>query len=124
MLIGLLSIATHCALWQFDEPLTKSHINSALDVLAREGFGPYDEDDRQAIRTIVFKESSNRPWATNRSSSAFGLFGGLRSTYERYGFEYGDECAICQFRFGLTYIEKRYGSPVKALAFHNKKGWY
>lgn len=124
MLIGILSLASHCALWQFDEPITTTNINTCIDVLAREGFGPYTDKEREAVAKIIWKESSNRPWARSKVSTAFGLFGGLRMTYQGYGFKYGDECVICQFRFGLTYIESRYGSPTKALAFHNRKGWY
>jgi hypothetical protein len=29
-----------------------------------------------------------------------------------------------QIEWGLDYIDKRYGSPSKALAFHDRKGWY
>lgn len=29
-----------------------------------------------------------------------------------------------QVNKGLTYIEARYGSPCKALNFHNSRGWY
>jgi hypothetical protein len=29
-----------------------------------------------------------------------------------------------QIELGLTYIQHRYGTPTKALAFHNRHGWY
>jgi hypothetical protein len=29
-----------------------------------------------------------------------------------------------QIDLGLKYIKSRYGSPSKALAFHNRNGWY
>lgn len=124
MLVGILSIVRHCAVWQFDNALTSEDLHHVVKVLEGEGFGPYTKDERKAIVTIVWKESSNRPWARNRNSTAYGLFGGLKGTYKNYGFEWGDPCAICQTRFGLTYIKKRYGSPVNALEFHNRKGWY
>jgi len=29
-----------------------------------------------------------------------------------------------QITLGLNYIKHRYGTPTKALAFHNRHGWY
>ena len=31
---------------------------------------------------------------------------------------------VRQIELGLTYIQHRYGTPTKALAFHNRHGWY
>jgi hypothetical protein len=35
-----------------------------------------------------------------------------------------DNPMLKQIELGLKYIEHRYGSPSKALAFHNRNGWY
>jgi hypothetical protein len=65
------------------------------------------------------------PWlAENKSSGAYGIVQALPASKMR---SHGDDYRtnpITQVRWGMDYIEKRYGSPCDALAFHDIKGWY
>lgn len=77
----------------------------------------------QALETLVYRESSWRPDAQNPTSTAFGLFQWLDQTWIGYGCTKTtdvDHQAEC----GMRYIEKRYGSPSKAMEFHDKNNWY
>jgi TP901 family phage tail tape measure protein len=76
-----------------------------------------------ALRTLVQKESSWNPTAQNPSSTAYGLFQFLDSTWSGVGARKTSDPAA-QIRAGLAYIANRYGSPGSAVAFHNAHGWY
>ena len=54
--------------------------------------------------------------ADNPRSSAYGIPQMLRLPE--------DTPMVMQIDLGLKYIKHRYGSPSKALAFHNSNGWY
>jgi hypothetical protein len=81
---------------------------------------------------ILEKYKSNREWdslfvlwnkesrwdytANNPRSTAYGIPQMLKMAE--------DTPMLKQIELGLKYIEHRYGSPSKALAFHNRNGWY
>lgn len=54
--------------------------------------------------------------ANNPHSTAYGIPQMLRMSE--------DTPMLKQIDLGLKYIKHRYGSPTKALAFHNRNGWY
>jgi hypothetical protein len=54
--------------------------------------------------------------ADNPRSSAYGIPQMLKMPE--------DTPMVTQIELGLKYIKHRYGSPSKALAFHNSNGWY
>jgi len=85
----------------------------------------WDESEWEALEKLVNGESSWNPKAKNPTSTAYGLFQFLNKTWGNYGFEKTDD-PIGQIEAGLTYIQKRYGSPSKALAFWKKQSphWY
>ena len=83
------------------------------------GWGP---DQWPALEELVQRESSWNPTAQNPTSTAFGLFQFLDSTWKNYGTKTSDPAA--QAQAGLAYIRDRYGDPRKALAFHDRKNWY
>jgi murein DD-endopeptidase MepM/ murein hydrolase activator NlpD len=85
------------------------------------GFGWGGGAQWEALHELVNRESSWRTEARNPASSAYGLFQFLSSTQRQYG--YGDDAAS-QAQGGMKYIAARYGSPVEAIAHHNRKGWY
>jgi hypothetical protein len=75
-----------------------------------------DVDEYYCIEELWHKESRWSPTAKNARSSAYGI-PQLLNMKEPNPFKQIDR--------GLRYIEHRYsGSPCKALAFHNRKGYY
>jgi SLT domain-containing protein len=83
------------------------------------GSGPeWDAADR-----LIAKESSWNPNAQNPTSTAFGLFQFLDSTWGSTGYK-KSASPLIQAQAGFQYIGQRYGSPSKALAFHNANNWY
>ncbi|MBX7101471.1 MAG: LysM peptidoglycan-binding domain-containing protein [Myxococcaceae bacterium] len=72
-----------------------------------------------ALIELVKHESGFRPDAKNPSSSAFGMFQFLDSTWSSYLPEvpYGSKDPYWQAVGGFRYIEKRYGTPERAWAF-------
>lgn len=70
----------------------------------------------KALFTLWNKESRWDYTANNPHSSAFGIPQMLKMPE--------DTPMLKQIDLGLKYIKHRYGSPSKALAFHNRNGWY
>ena len=70
----------------------------------------------KALFTLWNKESRWDYTANNPHSSAYGIPQMLNMPE--------DTPMIKQIDLGLKYIKHRYGSPSKALAFHNQNGWY
>ena len=72
------------------------------------------------LNELIYRESKWNPLAQNPKSSAFGLCQFLNSTWEGEKtsdpYKQIDEC--------LVYIVNRYGTPEKALRFHDKHNWY
>lgn len=69
-----------------------------------------------ALFTLWNRESRWDYTADNPRSSAFGIPQMLNLPT--------NTPMARQIDLGLKYIDSRYGSPTKALAFHNKNGWY
>lgn len=69
-----------------------------------------------ALFTLWDRESRWDYTADNPRSSAFGIPQMLNLSPETP--------MQRQIELGLKYIDSRYGSPTKALAFHNRNGWY
>jgi len=86
---------------------------------AQMGWG---EDQWPALEELVQRESSWSPTAQNPTSTAYGLFQFLDSTWANYGQKTSDPAA--QAQAGLSYIRDRYGSPSAALSFHDRKNYY
>jgi hypothetical protein len=76
-----------------------------------------------ALARLIQKESSFKPTAQNPTSTAYGLFQFLNSTWAGVGGYKTDNPGL-QTEFGLRYIKSRYGTPSQALAFHLKNNWY
>lgn len=72
-----------------------------------------------ALNWLVNKESGWNPNAANPSSSARGLFQKMTSIHGPV-----EKTAGGQANWGLNYIKGRYGSPVGAMNFHKRKGYY
>ncbi|MFD3943686.1 transglycosylase SLT domain-containing protein, partial [Streptomyces sp. NPDC058579] len=73
---------------------------------------------------IVNHESSWNPSATNSSSGAYGLVQALpASKMSSAGSDWKTNPAT-QIKWGLNYMNERYGSPNAAWAFWQANGWY
>jgi hypothetical protein len=77
----------------------------------------------QALVELVNRESSWNPAADNPTSTAYGLFQFLDSTWAGTGIRRTSD-PMQQIIAGLRYIQSRYGSPAAALAFHDSHNWY
>ena len=81
------------------------------------------------LRYIWTKESHFNPKALNKSSGAFGIAQFMPSTWGNYKVVKTAEARL-QIKYGLRYIEKRYGSTndptgaCNAEKFWKRNGWY
>lgn len=76
-----------------------------------------------AIQWIIGRESSWNPNAKNPRSSAYGLFQMLNGTWGGTGIAKTSNPGL-QAEAGMRYIRNRYGTPQKAQAFWQSRGWY
>ena len=76
-----------------------------------------------SLQNLVYRESSFDPTAQNPSSTAYGLFQFLDSTWATVGGTKTSD-AYRQCVYGLKYIKQRYGDPDKAWTFWVGHHWY
>ncbi|MER6032676.1 MULTISPECIES: transglycosylase SLT domain-containing protein [unclassified Streptomyces] len=83
-----------------------------------------DAAQYNAFSKIVEHESGWNPSATNGSSGAYGLVQALPgSKMASAGSDWKTNPAT-QIKWGLDYMNSRYGSPVEAWSFWQANGWY
>ena len=80
----------------------------------------------EVLWQLIQHESSWNPRAKNPSSTAFGLFQFLKSTWATYCHEapYGSVDPYIQALGGFRYVKARYGSPAGAWAFWQSHHWW
>lgn len=78
----------------------------------------------QCLSSVVTRESGWNPRATNPSSGAYGLFQALPASKMASAGSDWRTNPLTQMRWGLSYMESRYGSPCGAWNFWQKNGWY
>ena len=84
----------------------------------------WSEYDFQCLVKLWNRESGWNPNAHNKSSGAHGIPQSLPASKMRSeGADYYTN-GYTQIRWGLKYIKGRYGSPSKAWAHSQRKGWY
>jgi hypothetical protein len=76
-----------------------------------------------ALYSLVMSESGFRNTAQNPTSTAYGMFQFLDSTWAGYGVGKTSDPRL-QTVAGLRYIASRYGTPANAWAFHLAHNWY
>lgn len=96
---------------------------SNVDLVAKMGAEAFGESEAVALIELVRKESSFNHLAQNPESSAFGLYQFIDQTWKAYGCEKTTDPAK-QTECGIKYIAKRYGTPSKALAYHQVNNSY
>lgn len=97
--------------------ITGPVVEQVREVARRFGWG--DGPEWSAILDLVQRESSWKLRNPNPRSSADGLFQKMQSLHGPV-----EPTAAGQANWGLNYIRGRYGSPTKAIAFHNRMGHY
>ena len=98
-----------------------SDVQSAVRGVAN-GYGWGSGRQWDSLSKLINKESSWNPNAQNPTSTAYGLFQFLNSTWGSYGAKTSDPAG--QAQAGMKYIQARYGDPEKAWAFHKRNNWY
>ena len=89
----------------------------------------YSATQWKCIDELWQRESSwqtkNKPWrARNASSGAYGIPQALPAAKMiSHGVDFSTN-PYTQVNWGMDYISKRFGNPCRALAFHDRKGWY
>ncbi|GAA1917967.1 hypothetical protein GCM10009716_28620 [Streptomyces sodiiphilus] len=90
--------------------------------IAREIVG--DDAQFQCFANIIERESNWDHTATNPSSGAYGLVQALPATkMESAGSDWKTNPAT-QIKWGLNYMNERYGSPCDAWKFWQDNHWY
>jgi len=77
----------------------------------------------KCLDMIWLHESHFNPKALNMSSKAFGIAQFMPSTWDNYKVSKTADAAL-QIKYGLHYIQKRYGDACSAWNFWKKHSWY
>ncbi|MEU0213688.1 transglycosylase SLT domain-containing protein [Streptomyces sp. NPDC006265] len=78
----------------------------------------------QCLSNVVSRESGWNHRATNPSSGAYGLFQALPGSKMSSAGSDWQSNPLTQMRWGLSYMNARYGSPCGAWDFWTKNRWY
>jgi hypothetical protein len=104
-----------------DFPIFSSYSISQIQSMARQ---VVPSGQFQCFSNIVDHESSWNYKAVNASSGAYGLFQALpASKYSSVGSDWRTNPAT-QIKWGLNYMNDRYGSPCEAWTFWQANRWY
>ncbi len=94
--------------------------------IARVLLGEFGFSDSQfgCLDSLYMRESGWNPYADNPSSSAYGIPQALPgSKMASAGADWATN-PVTQIRWGLGYIQDRYGSPCGAWGHSQSHGWY
>ncbi|MBW8796335.1 MAG: transglycosylase SLT domain-containing protein [Streptomyces sp.] len=83
-----------------------------------------DATQFNAFSKIVSHESGWNPSATNSSSGAYGLVQALPGAKMASAGSDWKTNPATQIKWGLDYMNSRYGSPAAAWSFWQANGWY
>jgi hypothetical protein len=104
-----------------DFPIQSSYSVAQIQAMARQ---MVPSDQFQCFSNIVDHESSWNYTAVNASSGAYGLFQALPgSKMSSVGDDWRTNPAT-QIKWGLNYMDSRYGSPCEAWGFWQANNWY
>ena len=104
-----------------DFPIQSSYSIAEIQAMARQ---MVPSGQFQCFSYIVDHESSWNYHAVNASSGAYGLFQALpASKYSSAGSDWQTNPAT-QIKWGLNYMNSRYGSPCEAQSFWAANHWY
>ena len=94
----------------------------ALAFLTVYGNG-WDIKEWRCLRAIWKRESNFNPKSLNKSSGAYGIAQFMPDTWGNYKVTKTSDARL-QIKYGLRYIEKRYGSACNAWKFWRTHQWY
>ncbi|MCQ9183621.1 MULTISPECIES: aggregation-promoting factor C-terminal-like domain-containing protein [Streptomyces] len=104
-----------------DFPILSSYSTSQIQAMAAQ---MVPGGQFQCFSNIVDHESSWNYHAVNASSGAYGLFQALPAgKYASAGSDWQTNPAT-QIKWGLNYMDSRYGSPCEAWSFWQANHWY
>ena len=83
----------------------------------------WDMAEWTCLRNLWQKESHFNPKALNMHSGAYGIAQFMPSTWDNYKVEKTADAQL-QIKYGLRYIEKRYGNACTAWQFWQDNNWY
>jgi hypothetical protein len=124
--LGALDIGSKAKKWIKELQVARAPRNvEGVKALVKQMAATYGWTGSQwdALYQLVMHESGFNPKAQNPTSTAYGLFQFLDSTWGAYGFKKSSN-ARKQTLAGLEYIERRYGDPLTAWAFWQSNNWY
>ncbi|MEV0903623.1 lytic transglycosylase domain-containing protein [Streptomyces hokutonensis] len=102
-------------------PVQSSYTTSQIQAMAAQ---MVPSGQFQCFSNIVSHESGWNYHAVNASSGAYGLFQALpASKYSSAGSDWQTNPAT-QIKWGLNYMDSRYGSPCEAWSFWQANSWY
>ncbi|MDT0310570.1 transglycosylase SLT domain-containing protein [Streptomyces sp. DSM 44917] len=104
-----------------DLPVQSSYSVSEVQALARQIVAA---DQFQCFSNIVDHESGWDHTATNPYSGAYGLMQALPGSKMSSAGADWQTNPVTQIRWGVNYMESRYGSPCGAWDFWQANGWY
>jgi len=87
-----------------------------------QSYGGYDSTQMNCLINLWNRESGWNPNAKNRSSGACGIPQALPCSKIKK--QQGSNDWKAQIRWGINYVNYRYGSPCNAWKNFQKKGWY
>lgn len=91
--------------------------------MAKHKYG-WSDADFACYNNIIMRESMWDPYADNPTSSAYGIPQALPGKrMAKFGADWRTN-PVTQIKWGLDYIEERYGSPCNGWAFKRAHGWY
>lgn len=100
---------------------TRAEAKAAALAYAR---GRLSHNQFSCLKTLWARESGWHYWKVNRYSGAYGIPQALPgSKMKSFGSDWRTN-PITQVKWGINYVNKRYGSSCRALAFHDRNGWY
>lgn len=99
------------------------HICKALHAAAPQAGVPRSWANSWHLAYIMRRESGYSCNAQNPTSTAYGLFQFLNTTWAGTGVRKSSNCTV-QAKAGLIYIKRRYGSPAGAYNFWVRNHWY
>jgi hypothetical protein len=118
--VGAILIKPHTETKEMVPPCepSSSYIKKAAKQIARaKVLSTYRSNSEwKALYKLWDRESRWNYKSNNPTSTAYGIPQMLKMSE--------DTPMVMQIDLGLKYIKHRYGSPSRALAFHNAHGWY
>jgi len=101
---------------------TQATADKQVYILYASEYSSYDTDNMNCLIELWTRESNWNPNAVNRSSGACGIPQALPCS--KISNKYGDNSYQSQIKWGIDYINSRYGNACNAWQHFLNKNWY